>query len=197
MGQKHEPYLVVGLGNPGREHQGNRHNVGFMVLDQVAKELGIEFRKIKMDALLTRGRFGDEKVFLAKPQTYMNNSGRAVRSLMQFYKLPLDHLLVVYDDVDLPFEALRLRPGGGAGGQKGVRSIIRALGSEEFARLRVGIGRPPGRMSVSSYVLTDFSGQEGEALPFVIDDAAQAVLTFVRDGLDQAMTLFNRMPNDE
>ena len=124
----------------------------------------------------------------------MNQSGKAVASYIRFYKLPLENLLVVYDDVDLPFQTLRMKPDGGDAGQKGVRSIIRELGTKEFPRLRLGINRPPGRMSVSSYVLLDFSDQEGEALPFVLDQAADAVLTFIEKGLNQAMTIYNQSP---
>lgn len=192
MGKDERPFLIVGLGNPGREYSSNRHNVGFMVLDRVAEELGAQFSRMNMDALFTREEIQGTKVILAKPQTYMNHSGGAVRSWMRFYKLPVGRLLVVYDDVDLPFESLRLKPGGGAGGQKGVRSIIDALGTDDFPRLRVGIGRPPGRMPVSAYVLQDFSEQEMEILPGVLEDASQAVLTFVTEGLNQAMTRFNR-----
>jgi len=131
---------------------------------------------------------------LIKPQTYMNLSGQAVSSFVRFYKLPLEHILVVYDDVDLPFETLRLKPDGGDAGQKGVRSIIQKLGTQEFPRLRVGIGRPPGRTPVSNYVLQDFSGSDKEMLPFVLDQAASAVLHFVDHGLESAMTLYNQQP---
>lgn len=197
MVDREDPYLIIGLGNPGRDHQGNRHNVGFMVLDRVAEELGRSFSKVKKDALFTRGRYQGRNVILAKPQTYMNRSGKAVSALVDYYQLPLGNLLVAYDDVDLPFANLRLRPAGGAGGQKGLRSIIRSLGSEDFARLRMGIGRPPGRMSVSAYVLQDFTESERKALPTLLDEAAGAVLTFVTEGIDQAMTEFNRTADDE
>ena len=124
----------------------------------------------------------------------MNMSGKAVASFVRFYKLPLENILVVYDDVDLPFQILRMKPDGGDAGQKGVRSIIQELGTKEFPRLRLGINRPPGRMSVSSYVLLDFSDQETEMLPFVLDQAGDAVLTFVEMGLNQAMTIYNQSP---
>lgn len=190
-----ELYLIVGLGNPGRSYCGNRHNIGFMVLDRIAEELSVSFSKMKREALFTRARFEEQRLVLVKPQTYMNRSGRAVQAYLQFHKCPLDRLLVVYDDVDLPFEHLRLKPGGGAGGQKGMRSIIKAVGTEEFPRLRVGIGRPPGRMPVSAYVLRDFSPREQEILPFVLDDAAQGVLAFVKEGIHKAMTRINRDPD--
>jgi PTH1 family peptidyl-tRNA hydrolase len=125
----------------------------------------------------------------------MNHSGRVLASYIRFYKLPLENILVVYDDVDLPFETLRLKPDGGDAGQKGVRSIITELGTKEFPRLRVGIDRPPGRMPVSAYVLQDFSQQEEEWLPLVLDRAADAVFCFVTEGLDQAMTRYNQSPS--
>ena len=194
MFRRAKPYLIVGLGNPDREYRGNRHNVGFMVLDQLADRLETSFSRVKMQAMMTAIRWNDERLILIKPQTYMNLSGQAVSSFLRYYKLPLEHLLVVYDDVDLPFETLRLKPNGGDAGQKGVRSIIQQLGTQEFPRLRVGIGRPPGRTPVSSYVLQDFSSAEKELLPFVLDQAASAAFHFIEHGLDSAMTLYNQQP---
>ncbi|MCJ7734093.1 MAG: aminoacyl-tRNA hydrolase [Anaerolineales bacterium] len=187
-----KPYLIVGLGNPGREYRGNRHNVGFMVLDQLAEKLETSFSKLKMNALTTAVRYGNQRLILVKPQTFMNLSGQAVSSFLRFYKLPLENLLVVYDDVDLPFETLRLRPDGGDAGQKGVRSIIQQLGTDEFPRLRVGIDRPPGRTPVSDYVLQDFSKTEKDTLTFVLDQAVLAALHFVDHGLNSAMTRYNQ-----
>jgi PTH1 family peptidyl-tRNA hydrolase len=186
------PYLIVGLGNPGREYRGNRHNVGFMVLDQLAEKLETSFSKLKMNALTTAVRYGNQRLILVKPQTFMNLSGQAVSSFLRFYKLPLENLMVVYDDVDLPFETLRLRPDGGDAGQKGVRSIIQQLGTDEFPRLRVGIDRPPGRTPVSDYVLQDFSKTEKDTLAFVLDQAVLAALHFVDHGLNSAMTRYNQ-----
>jgi len=196
IGRK-KPFLIVGLGNPGREYWNNRHNIGFMVLDQLAGKLDTSFSKMKMNALMTAVRYKGYRIILLKPQTYMNLSGKAVSSFVRFYKLPLENLLVVYDDVDLPFQTLRMRPNGGDAGQKGVRSIIQELGTKDFPRLRVGINRPPGRMSVSSYVLLNFSDQEMETLPFVLDQAADAILSFVDLGLNQAMTTYNQSPSNE
>ncbi len=195
MFKKSKPFLIAGLGNPGREYRGNRHNVGFMVLDQLADQLDTSFAKVKMNALTTAVRYGGQRLILIKPQTFMNLSGQAVSSFLRFYKLPLENLLVVYDDVDLPFEALRMRPDGGDAGQKGVRSIIQQLGTKSFPRLRVGINRPPGRMPVSAYVLQDFSKDERETLPFVLDLAATAALHFVDNGLNAAMTKYNQQPS--
>lgn len=189
-----KPYLIVGLGNPDREYLGSRHNVGFMVLDKLATRLETSFSRLKMNALMTAIRYEDERLILIKPQTYMNLSGQAVSSFIRFYKIPRENLLVVYDDVDLPFETLRLKPDGGDAGQKGVRSIIQQLGTQEFPRLRVGIGRPPGRTSVSSYVLQNFSASEEGLLPLVLDQAASAAIHFIEHDLESAMTLYNQRP---
>jgi len=196
IGRK-KPFLIVGLGNPGREYRNNRHNIGFMVLDQLAGKMDTSFSKMKMNALMTAVRYKGQRIILIKPQTFMNLSGKAATSFIRFYKLPLENLLVVYDDVDLPFQTLRMRPNGGDAGQKGVRSIIKELGTKDFPRLRIGINRPPGRMSVSSYVLLNFSDQEVETLPFVLDQAADAILAFVELGLNQAMTTYNQSPSNE
>jgi len=187
-----QAYLIVGLGNPGQEYQHNRHNVGFMVLDRLAEKLGERFSRIRMQAFLTTAGYRGQKLLLAKPQTYMNNSGQAVSALQRYFKIPREQILVIYDDVDLPFESLRLRPEGGAGGQKGVKSIIKALGTEHFPRLRVGIGRPPGRMEVSDYVLQDFSSREAEVLEIILIQVVEAVLTFIDEGIERAMTAYNQ-----
>lgn len=194
---KSKPYLIVGLGNPGREYSGSRHNVGFMVVDRLAEKLETPFRKVKMNALMTAVRHNGERIIMIKPQTFMNLSGQAVSSFIRFYKLPLENVLVVYDDVDLPFETLRLKPDGGDAGQRGVRSIIQQLGTKSFPRLRVGIDRPPGRMEVSDYVLQKFSAAEKKVLPFILDTASEAVLHFIDQGLNQAMTIFNQNPSQK
>lgn len=194
---KSKPYLIVGLGNPGREYSASRHNVGFMVVDRLAEKLDTSFRKVKMNALVTAVRYKGERIILIKPQTFMNLSGQAVSSFIRFYKLPLENMLVVYDDVDLPFETLRLKPDGGDAGQRGVRSIIQQLGTKSFPRLRVGIDRPPGRMEVSDYVLQKFSAAEKGILPFILDTASEAVLHFIDQGLNQAMTIYNQNPSQK
>lgn len=194
---KSKPYLIVGLGNPGREYSASRHNVGFMVVDRLAEKLDTSFRKVKMNALVTAVRYKGERIILIKPQTFMNLSGQAVSSFIRFYKLPLENMLVVYDDVDLPFETLRLKPDGGDAGQRGVRSIIQLLGTKSFPRLRVGIDRPPGRMEVSDYVLQKFSAAEKGILPFILDTASEAVLHFIDQGLNQAMTIYNQNPSQK
>jgi peptidyl-tRNA hydrolase, PTH1 family len=136
--------LIAGLGNPGREYRGNRHNVGFMVVDQLCEALHIRLSRLQSKALIGSGLLGDSKIVLAKPQTFMNNSGQAVAALVRFYKIPLEQLLVVHDDLDLPFGVLRMRPGGGPGGQKGLGSVIQHLGTQDFPRLRIGVGAHPG-----------------------------------------------------
>ncbi len=186
-----QPFLIVGLGNPGRQCQANRHNVGFMVLDRVAARLKVTFSRVQTRALITNTRYEDYRVILAKPQTYMNESGIAVAALARFYKVPLENLIVAHDDVDLPFGTLRLRPGGGSAGQKGVESIIERIGSQEFPRLRVGIGRPPGKQIAAAYVLQNFDREETEFLPEILDRAADAALIFVTNGLDRAMNQYN------
>jgi PTH1 family peptidyl-tRNA hydrolase len=184
-------YLIAGLGNPGREFQNNRHNVGFMLVNRLAERLGVTFTRMQSKALVTRADYQDKRLILAKPQTYMNLSGQALGALVRFYKVPLGNLLVVYDDVDLPFGVLRLRPSGGSGGQKGMQSIIQTLGTQDFPRLRIGIERPPGRLAAADYVLQDFTKGEVEILPEILDRGVAAVLTFITGGLDEAMNKFN------
>jgi len=184
-------YLIVGLGNPGREYQLNRHNIGFMLIDRLCRELLTTPGMVQSKAIIAKAQFAGKKVILAKPQTYMNLSGQSVSSLVRFYKIPYDRLLVAHDDLDLPLGTIRLRPGGGSGGQKGVSSIIQQLGTQNFPRLRIGIGRPPGRMDAAAYVLQDFNQEERELLPEVLDRAAKAALAFIEHGLETAMNQFN------
>ncbi len=183
--------MIVGLGNPGREYRENRHNVGFMVIDALAEKFGITPGKVKSKAILGEGRVGEVRVVLVKPQTFMNLSGQAVASLVKFYKIPLDRILVIHDDLDLPLGSMRLRPGGGSGGQKGIASIIERLGTQEFPRMRVGIGRPPGRMDPADYVLQNFSKQDKDELTFLFQRAVDAVEVFMRSDLQTAMNQFN------
>jgi peptidyl-tRNA hydrolase, PTH1 family len=184
-------YLIAGLGNPGREYRFNRHNAGFMLLDRLAGKLETTFGRYESRALVAKGIYRGKRLILVKPQTYMNESGQSVGALVRFYKIDLHNFLVAYDDVDLPFGTLRLRPDGGAAGQKGMHSIQEKLGTDEFPRLRFGIGRPPGRMEAAAYVLQDFSRSEGEILPQMLDRAVEAVLVFVCEGLERAMNSYN------
>jgi len=184
-------YLLIGLGNPGREYRDNRHNFGFMVIDCIAIRLNARGMKLQSKAIVTNAMYEDRKLILAKPQTYMNLSGQSIQGLAHFYKLPIENMLVAYDDLDLPFGTIRLRPGGGAGGQKGFASAIEKLGTQDVARLRLGIGRPPGRMDPSDYVLQNFSRDEMKSLLAIVDRAADAALEFVINGLDKAMNKYN------
>jgi PTH1 family peptidyl-tRNA hydrolase len=185
------PFLIAGLGNPGRKFEHNRHNVGFMLLNRLSSRLGDSFGSVESKALVAKSSYLGERVILVKPQTYMNNSGKAVSSLVHFYKVPMDNLMVAYDDVDLPLGILRLRPSGGSAGQKGMQSIIERLGTEEFPRLRIGTGRPPGRMEAADYVLQDFPNDETDLLTDTLDRAVEAVLTFLQYGLERAMNSYN------
>jgi PTH1 family peptidyl-tRNA hydrolase len=189
-------YLIAGLGNPGKEYHRNRHNIGFMLVSRLAEQLNVAFSRVQSRALVTDTNYQGNKVILAKPQTYMNLSGQAIASLVRFYKIELIHLLVVYDDVDLPFGRIRIRPSGGSGGQKGMQSIINQLGTQDFPRMRLGIGRPPGSRGASSYVLRDFSGEDAEFLPSVLDRGVQAVLTFISEDLPSAMNQYNSKIDD-
>ena len=184
-------YLVVGLGNPGRDYRETRHNIGFMLVDLLARRLQANFTRVESKALVTKADRPGARLVMAKPQTFMNLSGQAVSALVRFYKVPLQNMIVAYDDVDLPFGALRLRPAGGTGGHKGMKSIIESLGSQEFARLRMGIGRPPGRMDAADYVLQVFSKAEAEILPGVLERGVEALLCYTTEGLQSAMNKFN------
>jgi PTH1 family peptidyl-tRNA hydrolase len=188
---KSNVYLVAGLGNPGREYQSNRHDIGFMLVNRLAERLVVTFSRMQSSALVTKADYRRKRLIMAKPQTYMNLSGQAVSALVHFFKLPLENVIIAYDDVDLPLGTLRLRPSGGSAGHKGMQSIIESLGTQDFPRLRVGIGRPPGRMEAADYVLQNFSKEETEILPGVLDRAVEATLTFITEGVDIAMNQYN------
>jgi PTH1 family peptidyl-tRNA hydrolase len=184
-------FLIVGLGNPGRDYRRHRHNVGFMLADRLATDLGVRFTRRRARALVADTRIEAAKVILAKPQTFMNLAGESVSSLVRFYRPPLDHLLVVCDDLDLPRGILRLRPGGGSAGHKGLQSIFEALESQDFPRLRIGIGRPPGAMEPADYVLQPFAPEEHALMEAALDRAAQSARQFVTEGIQPAMNRFN------
>ncbi len=184
-------YMIVGLGNPGREYEKTRHNIGFTVVDALAKAYNLPFDNKKSKAIFADGIIAEKRVLLVKPQTYMNLSGGAVRGLADFYHIEPAQIMVVSDDMDIPLGTLRLRPKGGAGGQKGVRDIIQQLGTEAFPRLRFGIGRPPGRMEPSKYVLQPFRQEEQPLLEETLDRAVRALEDWLRFGLDYAMNRHN------
>jgi|SRR5919108_716925 PTH1 family peptidyl-tRNA hydrolase len=188
--QPADRWLVVGLGNPGREYEGSRHNVGFLVLDELGRRHGVRITDRAARSLVGRFRDGDQEVVLAKPQTWMNRSGDAVKALRAKYRVPLDRTLVVHDELDLPFGRLRLRAGGSSAGNHGLDSVIAALGTTTFPRARVGIGRPVG--DGVDYVLSPFTEQERAQLQDLVKRVSDAVKFTVVHGLDRAMTEFNR-----
>jgi PTH1 family peptidyl-tRNA hydrolase len=186
-----EFYLIVGLGNPGPKYAANRHNVGFMCLERLAAAHSLTFDKRQKRAHVALGAIRGLRVVLAQPQTFMNDSGQAVVPLAQFYQVPPARLLVVYDDLDLPPGTLRVRPEGGSGGHKGIHSIIEQLGSSDFARLRIGIGRPPGQMDAAAYVLQDFSADEMPLIEKALERAVAAIETWLVEGVVMAMSRHN------
>jgi len=186
-----QTYLLIGLGNPGREYADTRHNFGFMLIDRIAVRLNARGMKVQSKAIITNASFEERKLILAKPQTFMNLSGQSVQGLVHFYKLPLSNVMILSDDLDLPFGTIRIRASGGPGGQRGLSSILERLGTKDVPRLRLGIGRPPGRMDPSNYVLQNFSKSDMQAISEILDRAADAVLAFVSDGLNKAMNEFN------
>jgi len=184
-------YLLIGLGNPGREYRDTRHNVGFMLIDRLIVRLNARGMKVQSKAIVTNAVYEDRKLILAKPQTYMNLSGQSAQGLLHFYKLPVENMLIAHDDLDIPFGTIRIRPKGGPGGQGGMASTISQLGTKDFPRLRIGIGRPPGRMDPAAYVLQDFSREEMKVLSEIIDRAADAALEFAKNGVNAAMNKYN------
>lgn len=193
------PWLVVGLGNPGPKYAGNRHNVGQMVLDLLAERAGARFSKhARAQAVVAETRLGvlpggapGPRVILAKPTTYMNTSGGPVSALAKYYDVPADQVVMVHDEVDIPFDTIKLKIGGGEGGHNGLRDTTKALGTKDYHRVRVGVGRPPGRMDTADYVLRDFSGTEKKDLPILVDDAADAVEMLLTQGLLAAQGKFH------
>jgi len=189
-------HLIVGLGNPGPEFAGTRHNVGWMCVERLARRVGTTFDRYQFRAQLARWEAGGTKVLLAKPLTFMNHSGEAVGPLVRFYKVPLERLMVVYDDLDLPPGKIRIRPKGSAGGHHGMESIIQRLGSSDFPRLRIGIGRPAGPGAydpdvVARYVLSPFSAGERPLIGAALDRAVEALMVWVGEGIEAAMNRFN------
>ncbi|GAA0417715.1 peptidyl-tRNA hydrolase [Actinoplanes capillaceus] len=192
------PWLVVGLGNPGREYAGNRHNVGFMVADLLASRTGGKFGRAKRaQAEAAEGRLGfpnghsGPRLLILKPLTYMNLSGAPVVALSQFFKVPVAQVIAVHDELDVPFGQVRAKRGGGEGGHNGLRSMSKSLATKEYARVRFGIGRPPGRQDPADYVLSDFSGAERKELDFLVDRAADMVEAIVQEGVEWAQNKYH------
>lgn len=183
-------YLIVGLGNPGREYVHNRHNIGFMAVDAIASHFNVQLNRSKNRAILGDTRYGDNKIILVKPQTFMNSSGDAVGPLSNFYKVPDEQIIVIYDELDLEFGAFRIRKKGSAGGHNGMRSIINHLG-DGFPRIRLGIGRPRGKMPVKAHVLQDFGRKELETVEQMLERTIQAIETIIKQDIELAMTRFN------
>jgi PTH1 family peptidyl-tRNA hydrolase len=185
------PFMIVGLGNPGLEYRYTRHNFGFMVLDALASKWNVPLKKIKFKAIIGEDRFKGNKVILAKPLTYMNDSGRSIAPLLRFYKCPVENMLVIHDDLDLPLGTLRIRPSGSTAGQRGMESITQMIGTQDFPRMRLGISRPPGQMDPKDYVLKNFLPDEEELKSIVINHAVEAAECFITDGLTKAMNTYN------
>ena len=184
--------LVVGLGNPGRRYTRTRHNLGFLLLDRIAEARGIRIGDERCESLVGRGEWEQESLVLAKPQTYMNNSGLAAAALLRRFRVRGADLVVAYDDLDLPFGRLRIRCGGSAGGHRGMASILQHIADRDFVRVRIGIGRPPEGFNAVDYVLSRFSPEEKDSLDGVLAKAAEAVEAIVLDGPVRAMESFNR-----
>jgi peptidyl-tRNA hydrolase, PTH1 family len=189
-----ERWIIAGLGNPGPEYAGTRHNAGHMVLALLAERMGARFKAHRTRNDTAEGRLAGQAVTLARPRSYMNLSGGPVAALMAFYKLPAGRLVVIHDELDIPFGAVRLKLGGGDSGHNGLRSITSALGTRDYYRVRFGIGRPPGRMDPAAYVLRDFAAPERKDLPFLIDRAADATETLITKGLAEAQNTYHTDP---
>ncbi|MFA5322457.1 MAG: aminoacyl-tRNA hydrolase [Smithella sp.] len=184
-------YLIVGLGNPGSRYQFTRHNIGFMVLEKLAARWEVDLKQKSFDALWNRGKLAGINVLLAMPQTYMNLSGSAVRKLLAYFKVEVSNLIVIHDDLDLPFGTIRLKSGGGDAGHKGLKSIITCLGSADFMRVRMGIGKPSDKFQVEDYVLQRFDSGEPDLLQSIVQLASEAAAEIVISGMQQAMAKYH------
>ena len=184
-------YLIVGLGNPEPEYANTRHNMGFDSINKIARELNINLKKTRFNAILGEGVVEGKKVFLVKPQTFMNNSGESVEAFVSFYKIPMENILVIYDDMDTEVGKIRVRAKGGAGSHNGMKSIINELNSEEFARIRVGIGKPKNEFDRIDYVIGRVSKEEQLKLQKGVDSARDAVIYWIENGIDNTMNKYN------
>jgi PTH1 family peptidyl-tRNA hydrolase len=184
-------YLIVGLGNPGSRYKFTRHNIGFMVLEKIAAQWEVDLKQKSFDALWNRGKIAGINVLLAMPQTYMNLSGNAARKLLAYFKMDISNLIVIHDDLDLPFGKLRLKTGGGDAGHKGLKSITTCLGSADFMRVRMGIGKPSDKSRVEDYVLERFGSEEAAMLQQIIQLASEAATEIVLSGMQTAMVKYH------
>lgn len=183
--------LVVGLGNPGKEYTLTKHNVGFLVIDELGNRVGVDITKSKFQSLCGEGFLESEKMLLLKPQTYMNRSGGAVFSASDFYKIPPENIIVVHDEMDIALGRIMIKPGGGSAGNNGIKSIISSLGSKDFIRVRIGIGKPDAKSDGANHVLSNFSKSESDVVEESIQTASDAVLEIVSNGLEKAMNKYN------
>lgn len=183
--------IIVGLGNPGKEYEKTRHNTGFMVLDRISDKFNIEIKKEKSKALIGTGEINGEKVMLVKPQTFMNLSGEALRPLVEFYKESLENVIVIFDDIDLEIGKIRIKEKGSAGTHNGMKSIVSHLGTENFKRIKVGIGKPKENIDLIGHVLGKFSDEEFKILESSINNAVEATILLIRDEMSKAMNTYN------
>lgn len=188
-------YVVVGLGNPGKDYTNTRHNIGFNTVDLIGKRNNINLNKIKFNSIYGEGNIGGEKILLVKPQTYMNNSGTSVRDIWQYYKIPIENIIVVVDDIDIDFSSVKLRAKGSAGSHNGLKSIINHLQGKEFPRVKVGIGKKYENQDLADFVLSRFSKDEQIDIDMSIITAAEAVESIIKDGIDIAMNKYNNKTN--
>lgn len=190
-----ERYLIAGLGNPGRAYEHTRHNAGFLAVDRLAAVSDIPIQKQKFKVLFGHGRMGGHQVVLAKPQDYMNRSGPPLYALAHFFKIPLQAMIIIHDDIDLVFERLKIKEKGGDGGHKGIRSIINAFGADQFVRVRMGVGRPEGERDVVGHVLDAFTPAEKQVLDKLLERTCEAIVTILTKGNLEGMNRFNRIPH--
>lgn len=185
-------FVVIGLGNPGSKYENTRHNVGFDTIDVVSKKHNIAITKVKHKAVIGDGTIEGSKVILVKPQTFMNLSGESVREIIEWYKVPVKNIIILYDDIDLPVGKLRIRPKGSAGTHNGMKSIIYQIQSDDFPRIRIGVDKPPQGWDLANFVLSKFSSEERKYVEDAIENAVGAVETIIKSGVDNAMNRFNR-----
>ena len=184
-------FLIVGLGNPGKKYDNTRHNVGFDTIDVLSNKFGIKVNKLRFKALIGEGAMQDKRVVLVKPQTFMNLSGESVREAVEWYKMPLKNLIIIYDDIDIPLGKIRIRPKGSSGSHNGMKSVIYQIQSDEFPRVRIGIDKPPENWDLADYVLSKFNEKEREVINNSIERAAEAVVTIIKSRIEMAMNSYN------